>query len=186
MKIFLLLILALAGPAAHAQAPPLRPVVGPGTTFAYDFDLHGQHAPFELTVARAADTLRLNWRIRGLATGAYLVAPAAWQRANRLNFAQPQPGLAVRLPDQTFLLLSKQAFADLRAQGRYTYDQTVYVRANDAANPLLLSGQPLDVLHVVAQGDPTELWILNNPDFPFICRILHNPLGIDLVLNAIK
>ncbi|OGX90278.1 hypothetical protein BEN49_23260 [Hymenobacter coccineus] len=90
------------------------------------------------------------------------------------------------LPNQTFLMLSKKAFADLRAQGRYTYDQTVYVQQNDPANPLLLNGQPLDVLHVVAQGDPAELWILNNPDFPIICRMEHNPLGVNLLLSAIK
>ncbi|AMJ67836.1 hypothetical protein AXW84_22250 [Hymenobacter sp. PAMC 26628] len=183
----MLLLLVLAGPAAPAQAPPFRPVVGPGTTFAYTLDLHGQHAPFELAVARATDTLKLTWRIRGLATGACLVAPAAWQRADRLYFAQPQPGTSVPLPHQTFLMLSKQAFADLRAQGRYTYDQTVYVRQSKAAAAALrLNGQPLDVLHVVAQEDLTELWILNNPDSPVICRILHNPLGVDLVLNAIR
>ena len=189
MRNFLLppLLLALAGPTAHAQAPLLRPVVGAGTTFAYNFDLHGQHAPFELTVARATDTLRLSWRIRGLAQGAYLVAPAAWQRASQLYVAQPQPGPPVPLPAQTFLMLSKQAFADLRAQGRYTYDQTVYVQQRDeSASSLKINGQPLDVLHVVAQEDLTELWILNNPDFPLICRILHNPLGVDLVLSAIK
>lgn len=184
----LLLLLVLAGHAAQAQAPAplLQPAVGPGTTFAYTLDLHGQHAPFELTVARAADTLQLDWRIRGLATGAYLVAPAAWQQADQLHTAQPAPGPAVRLPaNQTFMMLSKKAFAELRARHRCVYDNTVYELQADAA-PLLLRGQPLDALHLVAQEDATELWILNNPNFPFICRMWHSPLGVDYVLNAIK
>ncbi|TDN40231.1 hypothetical protein A8B98_15235 [Hymenobacter sp. UV11] len=187
MKKLLLLVLPalLARPAA---AQLLKPAVGVGTTFRYEFDLHGQHAAFELAIAGATDTLRLTWRIRGLAGGAYAVSPTAWQRADKLNFAQPTPGRTVRLPpDQTFMLLSKSAFAALMAQHRYTYDHTVYeLRADTTATPLLLGGRPLDVLHVVAQGDPTELWILNNPDFPVICQALHNPLGIDFVLTGIK
>jgi hypothetical protein len=182
----LLLLLVLASPAARAQGLLLQPAVGPGTTFAYTLDLHGQHAPFELAVARATDTLKLSWRIRGLATGTYLVAPAAWQQADRLHTAQPVPGPAVRLPaNQTFMMLSKKAFAELRARRRCVYDNTVYELQADAA-PLLLRGQPLDALHLVAQEDATELWILNNPNFPFICRMWHSPLGVDFLLNAIK
>ncbi|QKG54270.1 hypothetical protein [Hymenobacter sp. BRD67] len=183
-KLLLLLLPALLARPAAAQL--LKPVVGPGTTFGYVFDLHGQHAPFELAIAGATDTLRLNWRIRGLAGGAYAVSPTAWQRADKLNFAQPTPGRTVRLPnDQTFMLLSKSAFAALVARHRYEYDHTVYELRADTA-PLLLGGRPLDVLHVVALGDPTELWILNNPDFPVICQARHNPLGIDFVLTGIK
>ena len=52
--------------------------------------------------------------------------------------------------------------------------------------PLLLRGQPLDALHLVAQEYAPELWVLNNPLFPIICRMLHNPLGVDYVLNAVK
>ena len=50
----------------------------------------------------------------------------------------------------------------------------------------MLGGQPVDVLHVVAQNETTQLWILNNPDFPFVCQIKGNPLGIDIKLNSIK
>ncbi|WP_210519699.1 hypothetical protein [Hymenobacter terricola] len=186
--LFSLPLLLLASHAAQAQspAPSLQPAVGPGTTFAYMLDLHGQRAPFELTVARAADTLQLSWQIRGLALGSYLVSPAAWQQADRLNSAQPVPGPAVRLPaNQTFMMLSKKAFAGLLARHRCVYDNTVYELKADAP-PLLLRGQPLDALHLVAQEDATELWILNNPAFPVICRMLHNPLGVDYVLNGIK
>ena len=188
MKTLLSFILLLAGQMAQAQTPAalLRPAVGPGTTFAYTLDLHGQHASFELTVARATDTLALNWQIRGLALGSYLVSPAAWQQAARLNSAQPVPGPPVRLPaNQTFMMLSKKAFAELLARQRCVYDNTVYELKADAA-PLLLRGQPLDALHLVAQEDATELWVLNNPTFPIICRMWHNPLGVDYVLNGVK
>ena len=185
-KILLLLLPVFLTRPAVAQL--LKPTVNVGTTFRYDFNLHGQHAAFELAVASVTDTLRLTWRIRGLAGGTYAVSPTAWQRADKLNFAQPLPGRNVHLPnDQTFMLLSKGAFATLLAQHCYTYDHTLYkLRTDTDTAPLRLSGRPLDVLHVVAQGDPTELWILNNPDFPVICQVYHNPLGIDFVLTGIK
>ncbi|MEJ7660164.1 MAG: hypothetical protein WKG07_11355 [Hymenobacter sp.] len=91
------------------------------------------------------------------------------------------------VPDQTFLMLSRKAFADLRAQGRHTYDQTVYVRQNKAAAASLrLHGQPLDVLHVAPRATPPSFGFSTTPTLPVICRILHNPLGVDWVLNAIR
>jgi hypothetical protein len=182
LKTLLLLSLAALG-SASARAQALAPAVGVGTTFNYVFELHGQHAPFELTIASATDTLKLKWRIRNLA-----VSPTAWQRANALHVAQPLPGPPVRLPDnQTFLMLSKSAYATLLAQHRFEYNNTVYDLRDDlGAYPLLLGGQPLDVLHVVAQGDATELWILRNASFPVICQMAHNPLGVNYVLSNLK
>lgn len=185
-KTALLFITALGFESARAQTS--APAVGVGTTFSYTMELHGQHAPFELTIGSATDTLKLKWRIRGLTGGTYAVSPAAWQQGNALHVAQPLPAQTVPLPDnQTFLMLSKSAFAALLAQHWFEYNNTVYDLQNDAAaHPLLLGGQPLDVLHVAAQGDPTELWILNNATFPLICRMAHSPLGVNLVLNALK
>lgn len=187
LKILSLLLLAALG-SASARAQALAPAVGVGTTFSYNFELHGQHAPFELTIAGATDTLKLKWRIRNLAGGVYAVSPTAWQRATALHVAQPQPGPPVRLPDsQTFLMLSKSAYATLLAQHRFTYNNTVYDLRDDlGAHPLLLGGQPLDVLHVVAQGDTTELWILRNATFPIICQMAHNSLGVNMVLTSLK
>ena len=135
-------------------------MVGVGTTFSYNLELHGQHAPFELIIVSVTDTLKLKWRIRGLTSGGYNVSPTAWQQADALHVAQPLPTpTAVRLPDkQTFMMLSKSAFGALLTQHRFVYNNTVYDLLDDtAAHPLLLGGQPLDVLHVVAQGDSTEL-----------------------------
>lgn len=187
LRTFLLLSLAALGSAA-ARAQDPKPTVGVGTTFNYMFELHGQHAPFELTIASATDTLKLKWRIRNLAGGVYAVSPTAWQQGTALHVAQPLPGQPVRLPDnQTFMLLSKSAYATLLAQHHFEYNNTVYdLRDDTAAHPLLLGGQPLDVLHVVAQGDATELWILRNDKFPIICQMTHSPLGVNYVLTNLN
>jgi hypothetical protein len=185
-KLLLLSLATLGSTTARAQAPP--PAVGVGTTFGYNFELHGQHASFELAIANATDTLKLKWRIRGLTGGVYAVSPMAWQQGTALHVAQPLPGPPVQLPDnQTFMMLSKKAYATLLAQHRFEYNNTVYDLRDDlGVHPLLLGGQPLDVLHVVAQGDATELWILRNATFPVICQMAHSPLGVNYVLTGIK
>jgi hypothetical protein len=42
------------------------------------------------------------------------------------------------------------------------------------------------VLHAVATNGKTELWILNNPDFPLICKTKNGTAGVDLTLDYIK
>lgn len=171
-----------------AKAQIFKPEIKPGTIFSYILDLHGQHAPFDITFKSFTDTLKLNWKIRNLAGGNYTITPSAWQNADQLNFAQPKPFVTVKLSDhQTFMMISKSAFKDLVKKHQYNYDHTVYDLKDDLKeNPLQLGTQTLDVLHVVARNETTEFWILNNPDFPIICQIKGNPLGINIDLKEIK
>ncbi len=69
------MLAALGSTAAQARAQ--APAVGVGTTFSYNVELHGQHAPSKLTIASATDTLKLKWRIRNLAGGVYAVSLTA-------------------------------------------------------------------------------------------------------------
>jgi hypothetical protein len=184
-KICLILLMGSAGLTATAQK--YRPVISTGTAFNYTFHLHGQQSNFVLTVKNLTDTLLLNWTIRGLAGGNYQVFPTAFQQARNMNWAQPEPGITVPLRSQTFCMISKAAFNDLLQKHRFTYDSTVYEWKDDSKEkPLMLNNQELDVLHVTAQNETTEFWILNNPDFPMICQIRGNPLGIDVTLNSIQ
>jgi hypothetical protein len=44
----------------------------------------------------------------------------------------------------------------------------------------------LELLHVAAENEATEWWILNNPAFPLVCKIKGSPLGIDCLLNKVS
>jgi hypothetical protein len=180
------LLLALISLTAYSQK--VMPVIKQGTVINYTFHLHGQQSAFAIEVKSITDTLALRWTIRNLAGGVYLISPAGWNQGSKMNFAQPVPNTAVKLsPDQTFCMISKSAFKDLLEKHQFTYDNTVYDLKEDAAqNTVMLENQPVDVLHVTAENETTELWILNNPNFPFICQIKGNPLGIDVDLNSIK
>jgi hypothetical protein len=152
-----------------------------GTTFSYTFYLHGQTVPIEFSVLQLTDTLTLGWKIRGLASGTYTMLPAALQHADKMNFIQPLPNAAVQLGEkETFLMISADAFKKLVKDHQFVYDNTVYnFKDSDA-----IVG--LNQLHVSAENEATELWILNNPDFPLVCKIKGSPLGIDCLLNQIK
>jgi len=186
-KLTCVLLLAMANLAASAQK--IVPVIKQGTAINYNFKLHDQQSGLELVVKKLADTVILNWRLRGFAGGNYVIVPAAFQRADKLSFTQPVPNQNVVLPaDQTlFCIISKNAFNNLIKNHSYVYDNTTYDLKDDAdQDPLTTSDGQLDVLHVVARDETTELWILNNPDFPLICKIKGNPLGIDFTVSSIK
>jgi hypothetical protein len=168
-----------------ASAQKLIPVVKQGAVFKYTFYLHGQTSSFQITLNQVSDSLLLGWNIRGLAGGTYIVSALGLNNGTHLSFAQPEPFKKIRLgADQTFCMISRSAFKDLITKHQFTYDNTVYdLKAESTL--VMIDNQRLDVLHVTAQNETTEFWILNNPDFPIICQSKANPLGIDMKLNAI-
>ena len=47
---------------------------------------------------------------------------------------------------------------------------------------MIIQGKTVEALHVKAQIDETEMWIIKNPEFPLICKVIKNPLGINPTL----
>jgi hypothetical protein len=185
-KMIILFALLISGFRLSAQK--YQPEIKQGTVFSYQFHLHGQTARFILTAERITDSLVLKWSIRYLAGGTYMISKAALQNGDALNWAQPAAGAVVKLPGhQTFCMISRSAYKSLKSNGFFIYNQTRYdTKTDDTTAPVVTGSQSMDVVHVVAENDPTEMWILNNDEFPLICRIQHNPLGIDIDLDNIK
>jgi hypothetical protein len=185
-KNLLVVLLMIIGMRAAGQVA--SPEIKKGTIINYNFHLHGQSARFTLSFENVTDSLKLKWGIRYLAGGTYIITPKAWQGADGLNWVQPEASKVVQLPDnQTFCMLSKNAFHELVTNHRFTYNNTVYNFINDAkTNPVMMGGLQVDAVHVIAEGDTTEFWILNNPSFPLLCKVKDNPLGIDIDLISVK
>ena len=49
-----------------------------------------------------------------------------------------------------------------------------------------INDKEADVIHAATANGKVHIWILNNPDFPLICRLTGNPGGIDFDLLSIK
>ncbi len=185
-KNLLIVLLLFLCVILKAQQNPL--VVKQGSVISYTLRLHGQQVAFSLTIGSMADSVILNWKMRNTASGQYIVLPHAVKNASKLNFVQPEPGKTITLPsNQTFFFISDNAFQNLVKKHTFEYDNTVYnLKADGEPATLMVDGKTLNVLHVKAQNETTEFWILNNPRLPLICRITGNPLGVDAEINTIK
>ncbi|SEW04813.1 hypothetical protein SAMN05428988_1567 [Chitinophaga sp. YR573] len=169
-RVICLLIFSLFFLHGYSQAPAIKE----GATFNYIFSLHGQTVPIEFSVLHFTDTLVLGWKIRGLAGGTYRMLPSALQHAVKMNFVQPLADAVINLKDdETFMIISTDAFKKLEKEHAFVYDNTVYN----------LKEREGDMLHVTAKDETTEWWILNNPAFPLVCKIKGSPLGIDCSLK---
>lgn len=181
-----LLVLSLIVNSAVAQESAVS--IKPGTKLDYKFFLYGQTVAIGMTVKSVTDSVLLDWNIRGLAFGSYLISKAGFENGNKLNFIQPAAATVLRLaPDETFAVISKAAFSSLKKDKKFVYNNTTYVLQDDKKQPVFKSGnRELDVLHVIGREENGELWILNDPDFPLICQMKNNPVGINFTLADIK
>ena len=165
------------------------PDIQTGTRLEYLFDLHGQKRTISLAIKMQAGSLITEWNLSGV-KGTYVILPEALEQGNQLSVKQLVPFQPDTLkPDETFCLISRSAFQDLLKKNRFVYNHTTYVldtAGTGQDRELEVPGKTLDVLHVKAQIDATEMWILNDPDFPVICRMIKNPLGINFSLTSVS
>ena len=171
-----------------ATASAQQPTITAGTKLDYKFFLYGQTVAIGMTVKSATDSVQLDWNLRGLATGSYLVSKEGFQNGSKLNFVQPAASSVLRLADdETFAVISKNAFSALKKDGKFVYNQTTYVLKDDGAEAVFKAGdRKLDVLHVMGVEEHGELWILNDPQFPLICQVKNNPVGINYTITALR
>ena len=179
-------MLSLIFTSAFAQESATT--IKPGTKLDYKFFLYGQTVAIGMTVKSVTDSLLLDWNLKGMAYGSYLVSKKGFENGTKLNFIQPSHATILRLADdETFAVISKKAFKALKRDKKFVYNQTTYVLQGDKNKPVFRSGEKeLDVLHVVGLEEHGELWILNDPDFPLICQVMNNPVGINFTIVTIK
>lgn len=147
-------------------------------TLLFTFSLHGQTRVYQVLFENRSNSLSLQWGIERNTqwqSGSYEMELGAIQNADRLSFLQPQNGQHVQLsPRETFALISRSAYKQLKENGKLLYNETHYHQSD--ANDKALG---YSLLHVVDSIDGCEMWILDNPDFPLVWRMRNNPLGIN-------
>ena len=82
-------------------------------------------------------------------------------------------------------MISRSAYQDLVKNNQFVYNNTTYVLDEKNAEKIQIEGKSVETLHVKAQIDQTEMWIVKNPEFPLLCKMTKNPLGIDFTLIKI-
>jgi hypothetical protein len=162
------------------------PTIKNNTALHYVCKLHGQTRTLTLTAKITSDTLVLNLDTKGVKS-TITIMPEGLKNGNALSFNQGETSDVIVLkPTETFFMISQAAYQDLLKNNKFVYNQTTYVLDESAdENSVAIDGKATNTLHVVAQLDETEMWIIKNPDFPLICKMIKNPLGINFTLVKI-
>ncbi|WP_264538126.1 hypothetical protein [Flavobacterium sp. N1736] len=154
------------------------------TELQYVCKLHGQTRGLKLTTKMTNDTLVFDLKTKGVKSS-IVIAQKALKNGNALSFNQGEYSNVLYLkPTETFFMISRSAYQDLLLNNKFTYNNNTYV-LDSTENHIQIEGKRIETLHVKAQIDQTEMWIIKNPDFPLICKISKNPLGIDFTLMKI-
>lgn len=159
------------------------PTIKNNTELHYICKLHGQTRTLQLTAETADNELAFKLETRGVKSKIVML-PEAVKNGNALSFNQGEYAPVLNLkPTETFFMISRSAYQDLVKNNSFVYNNTTYVLdKNEDKNGVSIGGKLIDALHVIAQIDETEMWIIKNPEYPLICKIIKNPLGINFTL----
>ncbi|MFH6995112.1 hypothetical protein [Flavobacterium sp. FlaQc-48] len=162
------------------------PSIKNNTELNYICKLHGQTRPLKLTAKITSDKLILDLETRGVKSS-IVILDEALKNGNALSFNQGEYEPVLHLkPGETFFMISQSAYQDLLKNNKFIYNNTTYIQDEDPSkNKVMLEGKQLDTVHVIGQIDETEMWIIKSPDYPFICKMTKNPLGINFTLVKI-
>ncbi|WP_027454424.1 GH92 family glycosyl hydrolase [Xylanibacter brevis] len=164
--------LSKPGPAAPA-ALLRRPAVSAGTPASPSahiaFTLNRQYRSWPLAYSWRADTLVLTCK-----QTTYHIPRQEVEQATTFCWLTPQQdGTTYHAVKGTFAFISQKAYAELRTKGAFVYDAITWRKVDETP----------DVVHVKADIDATEMWIVKNETLPLVLEMRHNPLGIDWTIR---
>ncbi len=174
--------------ATSANAQKYVPQIKEGTVLSYDARSRalGQSLPLTLTVKSYTDNLLMQWFLAGFGSGTFQISGKAVENGTRIGFKQPDPDDVTKLKDdETLNTISKSTFKDLVTNKSFLLNGQTFNVTTDTTT-FIINQKPADVFYAVNTTGKTKLWILNNPLFPLICKLIGGPQGIDLTLTAVK
>lgn len=159
------------------------PTIKNNTELNYVCKLHGQTRTLSLKAQTDGNGLTFKLETRGVKSSIVML-PEAVKNGTALSFNQGEYAPILNLkPTETFFMISRSAYQALVKNSSFVYNNTTYVLdKNNDKNSISIDGKTVETLHVIAQIDETEMWIVKNPEFPLICKVIKNPLGINPTL----
>ncbi|WP_321518194.1 hypothetical protein [uncultured Bacteroides sp.] len=150
--------------------------------YTFVFKLHEQTRRYEVNITERKDTVLFEWstlRNSLWQKGIYKMGFQNVEEGDDLSWLQPVDGCEVVLPvGETFGLISRKALKSLKEKGWFIYNKTTYRRTESEATDLQeFKGKKL--IHVLADVESTNMWIVDSEALPLIYKVNDNPLGID-------
>ncbi|WP_342646766.1 hypothetical protein [Mucilaginibacter sp. CSA2-8R] len=181
---FIILVLSVYTSVAQKMVPQIKN----GTVLSYTAYARafGQSLPAVLTITDLNAPLKIKWMISGLGTGTFEISAKAVQSGNKMALREPGFNEVTKLKDnETLAFLSKDTFNNLKDKKNFELNGLTF-KVEESAPAYQLDGKEVDTFYAVSEKGKAKIWVLNNPDFPLICKIEGTAQGIDLSLNSIQ
>lgn len=166
------------------QAQKTLPEIKAGTIMSASAFVQGQEFPLIITVKSLTAPVTLAWSVDGYGDGAFEMNEKAMQSGTALFMGQPGMGVTKLGDSETYCLISKAAFKSLTDTKTFTYNGIKFKAKTSDTTPMKYGGKEADVIQVISEDFKMQLWILNNPNLPFIVQTAGLP--IDILINDIK
>lgn len=182
--LFLALILIVFGASAQKYLPPIK--AGTVLTYTAESRNTGSTAAVTLTVINITDPIKIKWSIPGVGTGFYSMNAQSVQGASKTIAEEPEPDIVTNLDnDKTLILLSKNAYKSMMENKSFTLNGYTFNVEADTST-FTINNKVANITVATTQKGHRTIWILNNPDFPIICKANRVTPYIDFWLTDLK
>jgi len=187
MKILYTLSLVLLLSSYGALAQKYVPVIKKGSVIGYNVESRnsGATANITLTMLSFDDPVKIKWDIPYVGTGTFEMSAKSMQSAIKTIAEEPTVDEVTKIPDdKTLVVLSKDSFSSLVNNKTFKLNgYTFNVQTDTAA--FIINDKPADVFYAVSTKGDHQVWILNYPGFPLICRAHRVTTAIDFKLVSV-
>lgn len=186
MKKFILLAAAIIAIATSINAQEKLKIYQ-GQTLEYTVSAGGSTFPMEFDLDSLSDSnMELTWHLDDR-SGRFISSKASLDSAAGCYYQPPQDNTEVSLPPSlNFLRLSKATFKILLEKKQAIFDESVItLTTNSSKAGFMMGNRPIDALYAESETG-AKIWVLNNPDHPFILKLENNPSQVDVVLVGIR
>ncbi len=184
-KLYFLFLLVI--PFFTASAQKYVPLIKEGTVLNYDVisSATGQKATITLKYVSVTPPVKMSWSIPFVGAGTFEMGAKSLESGTKLFASEPDVDDVTKLDDnQTVLVLSKTTFTDLVNTKTFKVNgYTFNIQADTAA--FKINQKDADVFHAVSTKGHRELWVLNNPAWPLVCKSL-NVSNIDYSIVSVQ
>ncbi|WP_113654100.1 hypothetical protein [Pedobacter namyangjuensis] len=183
MKKILTICLLLAF-SYSVNAQKVNPEIKEGTSLIASAFVQGQEVPLVLSIKKVGKPFSLAWSVEGYGDGVFEMTENAVANGTKMAMpTQPASGVTKLDDTETFGLISKASFKSLVDNKEFALNGVKFkVKATTTA--FKIGGKEVDVFNVASAEGKSEMWILNNANFPMVLQTAQMP--IDITVHEIK
>ncbi|SFH21429.1 hypothetical protein [Pedobacter insulae] len=181
-RIFLSVVCLFISVGVFAQK--VLPEFKDGTRVYASAFVQGQEVPVSFTIKSIKTPITFAWSVEGYGDGEFVISEKGLANGTSIYTSQPGLGTTKLSDTETYGVISKAAYKSMVDTKALTYNGIKFKTKTPDPNPMKIDGKEMDATRITSEDGKVELWILNNPDFPFILQTAGMP--IDVVVTEIK